>query len=334
MTTRARLALPAMLLAAVAAAAALWLAQPAGACACGVAIEATINEERALVIERPGRERIVLSVDLASDGPGRAAVVLPVPGEPTVEAVNAGDPLAYLEAATAAPPSEGSSAGGGDDTAAAPPVDVIGRETVGGYDVARLGAGDAAALERWLEDNGYTLPEGAEPILAEYVDRDWRFVAIRLAPDSDGPLKPLEISFPTDEYVYPMELEQLATEPLDLTLFTLADGPRQVDGLQTVWAGTVDELSPPPPTEMLDLFSAGEYVTRLEGTAADPAVFTSDLLIDPVEEQLGPGPASAPAPGVGTGDDSGVSTAGVIALICAGLAFAVGLALITRPRNE
>ena len=328
----------AVALAALAVVAALWVAKPAGACACGVAIEATVSEEQGLVIEQDGRESIVLSLDLTSDGPERAAVVLPVPGEPSVEAVRGGDPLAYLDVATQPPPAVGSS-GGGDETAGGPPVDVIGRETVGGYDVARLGAGDAAALETWLSDNGYTLPEGAEPILDEYVSQGWRFVAIRLAPESDGPLKPLAVGFETDEYVYPMKLEQLATEPVNLTLFTLADGPRQVDGLDTVWTGTVDDLSPRPPAGIGEIFAQGGYVTRLAATGAEPAQFTEDLLIDPIDEELQPGTETttttdAAATQVETDDDDdGVSTAGVLALIGAGLAFAVGIALITRPRR-
>ena len=61
--------------------------RPAQACGCGIAIDATVSQERGLVIEAPGRERIVLSLDLTSDGTERAAVVLPVPARPTVEAV-------------------------------------------------------------------------------------------------------------------------------------------------------------------------------------------------------------------------------------------------------
>lgn len=233
-------ALAAVALAALAAVA-LSSARPAQACACGVAIEASVSEEQALVIEQGGRESIVLSLDLTSDGAERAAVVLPVPSEPDVEAVRGGDPLAY------------------------------------------------------------TLPAGAGPILAEYVEEGWRFVAIRLAPESNGPLKPLAVRFETDEYVYPMKLEQLATEPLDLTLFTLADGERQVDGLDTVWVGTVDERSPQPPEGIGQIFA--------------------------------PGTASVPAATVETDDDDGISTGGVVALIIAGVAFAIGIMLIMRPRS-
>ena len=170
-------------------------AGPARACGCGIALEANVTDERALVVDTPDRERIVLSLDLTSDGGGRAAVVLPVPGDPDVAAIERGDPLAYLDVATAPPAGSGAVGAASGEGASASGVDVIGRETVGGYDVSRLASGDPRALDRWLDANGYTLPGGAQPILSDYVDDGWRFVAIRLAPKAEGRLKPLAVSF-------------------------------------------------------------------------------------------------------------------------------------------
>ncbi len=261
--------------AALAAATALAFASaPAGACACGIAIDATVTEESALVVERPGGEQIVLSLDLTSDGTERAAVVLPVPGVPEVTAVRGGDPLAYLDLATRPEPSVGAAPGGGD-TSAAPPVDVIGRDRVGGYDVARLAAGDAAALDRWLSDNGYTLPDGAEPILA--------------------------------------------------------DGPRTTAWLSEAWSGEVGELSPPPPAKLAGLFAAGTWVTRLEASGVEPSTFNEDLVVEAVPAPATTEAASTPeAVAPVTEEDSGISTGGVIALIVAGLAFALALGVATR----
>jgi hypothetical protein len=294
---------------------------PADACACGVAIEATVTDERALVIEAPGEERIVLSLDLASDSQqGRAAVVLPVPSEPSVAAIERGDPLDYLDLATQAATVD-TAPGGGEAAGAA--VDVIGREEVGGYDVSRLNASDPEALTDWLDANGYSLPAGAEPILADYVDGGWAFVAIRLAPGSSGRLKPLDVSFETDRPVYPMRLEQLATDPVSLTLYALADGERQVPGLETVWSGPVSELSPPPPTVLADLFAEGTQVTRMEADAADPASFTIDLEIEPAF-------SAHPAPPAE--DDAGLSALAIIAICFAGAALAAVLYLVIRGR--
>lgn len=296
----------------------------AEACACGVAIDAEVAAERALVIERSGRETIVLSLDLTrTDLAARPAVVVPVPGLPTVEAVGGGDPLAYLDRATAPAPA---ATGSGDDATAAQ-VEVISRGTVGGYDVARLGAGDADALNSWLDDNGYALPAGAEPILADYVADDWRFVAIRLARGSEGRLKPLEISFATERIVYPMRLEQLADVPLSLTLYTLAGGERTVEGLERTWSGDTGELEPPPPEGLTRMFAPGRHLTRLEADAVAPSRFTRDLVI----KATTPGPIRRP--GARPIGDEGLSTLDFVLIACGSLgALVIAFAVHARRR--
>ena len=294
---------------------------PAGACACGVAIEASVGEEQALVVDHHHRESILLSLDLASDSAkARPAIVVPVPGVPEVAAIEHGDPLAYLERATTPEPEPGAS--GGVESAGAG-VDVLGRDEIGGYDVARLGAADGAALERWLGDNDYTLPAGAEPILSDYADEDWRFVAIKLAAGSKGRLRPLKISFDSDETIYPMRLEQLATEPLALTLFVLAPAERRVKGLDRTFSGTVDELDPPPPAALEDLFGSDDHVTRIEAHG-DASGFKRDLVIEALPKP----------PGVSGNDEEGFSTRDFVLVAAGGLlALAVAFAIRMRRRR-
>ena len=256
---------------------ALLVAAPASACGCGIALEADIATERALVIDRGGREEIIASFDLQPEGVSPAAIVIPVPGDPEVEEIPTGDPLTYLDIATAPPPSsddgETATAGGGAG------VDVIGRDVIGGYDVSRLHARDPGALAAWLQDNGYEMPDGAEPILASYVEQGWRYVAVRLAPGAWGRLKPLRIAFDTPELVYPMRLSQLASAPLDLTLYVLSDREAQVDGLDVGWSGPVSELRPRPPADVAKVLSVGTHLTKLTATGADPASFDADIVI-------------------------------------------------------
>ena len=288
---------------------------PAGACACGIAIEATVSQEKALVIEGEGTEEIVLSLDLTSDGTEPPAVILPVPGEPEVAAIEEGDPLAYLDEATAFAQAVGAGPGDGSDGATAGAVDVIGREEIGGYDVSRLSATDPGALEAWLADNGYEPPPGSEPIFAEYVDEGWSYVAIRLAESADGSLKPLRVSFPTEEFVYPMRLAQLGTVPVDLTLYVLADAERGVAELATAFDAPVSELDPQPPPELEELFAQGTYVTKLQAQAAPPSTFTSDLAIAPVPgAHPVAGEASASAGDAGDGGE-GAPALAVIVLV-------------------
>lgn len=275
---------------------------PAGACACGAALEASVSEERALVIERPGREELILSLDLESDGTGRAAVVLPVPGDPRVEAIEGGDPLEYLDRATAALESEEAAGGSAEGVTAVPPVEVIGREVIGGYDVTRLRAADPLSLYRWLDQNGYSLPDGAEPILADYVEQGWSYVAIRLAPEASGRLRPLRVSFPTEQIVYPMRLSSLASDPVNLTLYVLADDERSAAGIETEWSGPLADLEPPP-EPLRELFSAGDHLTKMVAENASPTEFDEDIVLEPAE---GSGVESgADSAGEGGGDSGG-----------------------------
>jgi hypothetical protein len=295
---------------------------PAGACACGVAIEASVSKETALVIEHGRSESIVLSLDLASDDPSaRPAVVVPVPGAPTVSAVDEGDPLAYLEQATA-PPRATQGSDGDEGVGAGGGVDVIGRERIGGYDVARLGTADGAALERWLDDNGYVLPAGAEPILSEYADEDWRFVAIKLAKGSDGVLKPLKISFETEETIYPMRLTQLAEQPLAMTLFVLARAERRIKGLERTFSAPVDELEPPPPADLQKLIPDDRHVTRIEAEI-DPEHSKRDLVVQAI-----PGPPGSEGEG-----DEGFSTATFIVIGAGGL-LVLAVAFVIKARRQ
>ena len=304
---------------------------PAGACACGIAIEATVSDEQALVIEGDGTEEIVLSLDLVSDGPEPPAVILPVPGEPGVAAIEKGDPLAYLDQATALAQAVGAAPGGGEDGATAEAVDVIGREEIGGYDVSRLSAADPRALEAWLADNGYQPPPGSEPIFAEYVEEGWSYVAIRLAESAEGALKPLRVTFPTEEFVYPMRLAQLGTVPVDLTVYVLADGERTVSELATAFDGPLSELDPQPPPELAELFAQGTYVSKLQALGADPSAFTSDLAIEPAP---GAGPAVGAA-GVSGGDadrGEGAPAIAVVALVLGCVLLIASIWHAFRPR--
>ena len=231
-----------------------------------------MTSERALVSFADGREEIVTSLALEQAGPD-AAVVYPVPGDAEVSAVEGPDLFAYLERVTAPPP-EDTARGGGDDEGAAGGaapgggVEVVGREEIGGYDVTRLRADDPDALQKFLDQEGYTLPAEAQPILSDYVDQGWRFVAVKLAEGSAdaGSLKPLKIAFDSDEIVYPKRLDSIAEQPPFTKLFVVSDRRMQTTATAVRFAGEVDKLREPPPAEHRALFR-GRYLTVLEQTA-------------------------------------------------------------------
>jgi hypothetical protein len=248
-------------------------------------LDARIPAEQALIVFGGGRQEIITSVHLLSDKPG-AAVIFPVPGEPTVSAVASETLFTYLADVTR--PHERveerlvwrdmQTAGG----AAPRGVDVLGQEIVGGYSVARLATDDAGALQDWLDANGYRAPQGAAPILRSYIDAGWKFVAVKLAPGQHaaGALKPLRMAFASPEIVYPMRLGALADQPLDVLLYVLADHRVDIAGMETEYAGPVAGLDQAPAADIAALFQA-PYLTRLRNSAIAPATLTDDYVARP-----------------------------------------------------
>ncbi|MFD9405969.1 DUF2330 domain-containing protein [Streptomyces sp. NPDC059989] len=224
------------------------LVNPAWACGCGAMIPegyARIGvEKETSVVRWDGRtEQIVMRFVVRGDAP-RAAWIMPVPGRAAVELADGAvfDELSRLTAPQKSTrhyfwPREGDwpfaardggRMAGAAPGAGAPPVEVVGREQLGDFDVARLTATDPDALRNWLEGNGFKLPDGLAAELKPYVDQKWEYVAVRLAPRQQGKklqgtLDPLKIRFDSDRLVYPMRLSRTAKTPQSLGLYVLAD---------------------------------------------------------------------------------------------------------------
>ncbi|MEU1278972.1 DUF2330 domain-containing protein [Streptomyces sp. NPDC005805] len=222
------------------------LIAPAHACGCGAMVpdrdsRISVGRETSVVAWDGRTEQIVMRFTVGGDA-RKAAWIMPVPGRAEVEL---GDAAVFTELARAAAPEhrtrhyfwprsgdwpyEGyDGAGAAPGTGGAAGVDVVGRERLGDFDVARLAATDPDALGDWLDANGFDLPDGLSEDLRPYVDRGWEYVAVRLAPrEADavlgGTLDPLRITFASDELVYPMRLSRRAQTAQSLGLYVLAD---------------------------------------------------------------------------------------------------------------
>jgi hypothetical protein len=269
-------------------AAALLLALlPGRSLACGLPLAARISFEQALLISRGDTQQLITSVQLSADRPN-AGVIFPVPAAPSVDQpAGADDLFRYLAAATAPLVKRAErvvwSKPAADAAGAEPPgagVDLLGRQTLGSYDVARLRADDPQALQGWLDRNGYSLPPAAAPILAAYVAEGWAFVAVRLADGpADGSLAPLRISYAGKAPVYPMRLGALSDRPVGVELFVLSGHRSQVPALETTFAGPLASLSPPPPAALAEILQGDGYLTRMRSTALDPASLTADFAV-------------------------------------------------------
>lgn len=280
------------------------LVGPAYACGCGAMIPDGFSRigvaRETSVLRWDGRtEQIVMRFRVDGDAK-KAAWIMPVPGRATVETAKA---ELFTDLARLTVPERRTrgyfwprendwpfSSGSGDAVGApmpgagAPSVGVVGREQLGDFDVARLTATDPDALRRWLETNGFKLPDGLSAELKPYVDQKWEYVAVRLAPRDrtkalGGDLDPLSIRFDSDRLVYPMRLSRRAKKPQSLGLYVLADhrmepvSPIGGAAPKVAFAGTV---TPSGSVAELTGGTGPVFLTAIEQEFPEPARIDGD----------------------------------------------------------
>lgn len=271
-----------------------WLPTPAQACACGVLVtgsEANINAETAFVVMNDGRERIDMVMHLDGEA-STAAWIMPLPPGGKVS-LGDKDVFSRLKELTKPRPryvpqflpdsrDRGPQSGvGGPKDGAAPGVQVVDVQTVGPFEVTTLQGTSAAAVNEWLETNGFPARKEVETTFQEYLDAGWQITATRLTPGGDSAalssgLDSLRMEFPTDEPIYPIKLSQHARTRQGVKLFVLADHRMDAQGptssshdLNVTFAGKV-------PAGEVGLGDGERYLTALEGSF-EPAKISDDI---------------------------------------------------------
>ena len=83
---------------------------------------------------------------------------------------------------------------------------------VGEYQIVILSAQDSTGLDRWLRDQHYQIPAGAEPLLRPYVEAGSKFFVAKVDPakvkfeDGRAALSPLRFHYDTEEFALPIRL--------------------------------------------------------------------------------------------------------------------------------
>lgn len=135
--------------------------------------------------------------------------------------------------------------------------------TVGSYDLYVLEPEKTSPLDQWLSENGFLgLSEQDEPIVADYIRRQWCFVAAKLKRRSEGYSRPhpVAMSFPCTKPVYPMRLTSTVGSEVYLELFVIAKGQASHPDLP---AEVVDKFRFAP--EMWELRSLTDERTPFPG---------------------------------------------------------------------
>lgn len=79
------------------------------------------------------------------------------------------------------------------------------------YDVLILSAKESSGLKRWLTENGYQIPSGAEEVLDPYIKNGLKFFVVKVDLEQMNVaradyLRPLQIEFESDRFMLPIRL--------------------------------------------------------------------------------------------------------------------------------
>jgi hypothetical protein len=106
-------------------------------------------------------------------------------------------------------------------------VKVEAQYDVAEYDISILSAEDSDGLIRWLTDNGYKIPSGAEPVIGSYIKQKMHFFVAklnlkRLQQSGSSYLRPLQVRYETAKFMLPLRLGTVnADGAQDLVVYAL-----------------------------------------------------------------------------------------------------------------
>lgn len=131
-------------------------------------------------------------------------------------------------------------------------VKVEAQFAVGEYDVVVLSTNEATALDGWLKDNEYNIPDGAEPYFRPYVESGMYFFVAKVnierveMKDGEAVLSPLRFHYDAERFSLPIRLGMINSKgEQDLLVYILAHDQRyEVANYENVTVPTNIEVGP------------------------------------------------------------------------------------------
>ena len=105
-------------------------------------------------------------------------------------------------------------------------MQVVSQKVVGPYETVILRSKDADALQTWLRDHDFAIPQAIEPVIGQYVEERFDFVALRLQPGQGvRAMKPVRIVTPGADATLPLRMVAAGVGAnVGITLFVLSEG--------------------------------------------------------------------------------------------------------------
>jgi len=169
-------------------------------------------------------------------------------------------------------------------------VTVLDQRTVGPFETVTLRGESAEELVDWLQERGFTIPDGIEPSLAPYISETGAFVALRLTKGATAAdLQPLGMRYDGTKASIPITLTRIAAVP-DMRLLVWVLGSRR--------AVPENYLHVQPNLLAVDWWSGGSNWPQVITASANDAggqAFATDSSIDADAIPVLGGPAWAPS---------------------------------------
>jgi len=248
-----------------------------------------------------GEDKVSLIPQVHFEGDARDfGILVPVPAEPSLSTVGSN---IFTEASFMTQPivRQSTSSCGCDDNNqivgppflrnfaegdlaldAASGVTVISEEIVGMFQAAILQATSADDLTQWLNENNYKFDPADAQVLADYITKNWFFVAMKLDPSQVPPFinqwwaattSPAKITFDysSTSLTYPLKISAISTnERAEVLVYSIGKDPMRFPGAKVEYANEIDETEAESialqyPT-MSNYIPPGVFVTKLRRT--------------------------------------------------------------------
>jgi MYXO-CTERM domain-containing protein len=110
---------------------------------------------------------------------------------------------------------------GGNDS-----VTVLKHEVVGPYDTVQLAATNPKALEEWLQTNNFNIPADVKPVVDQYVNEKFNFLALKLLPAKGiQDMRPVRVTTRGSNVALPLRMVAAGTGAnVGISLWVISEG--------------------------------------------------------------------------------------------------------------